>query len=279
MTGLERAHTGVVENPAGRSGLGYRVGTHSSFTATMRAALSRQAGLAGLTARHDADPSIALIDAWAIVLDALTFYQERIANEGYVRTAIERRSILELARAIGYELNPGVAASTALAFAVDDAGGSLASIALDMGIKVQSVPGQNELPQIFETTQAIDARPEWNALRPQAAERTYPDVGTTLLYLKGTATNLKSGDRLLVVGDERLGDPTSDRWDVRRVKAVTAVPPAAPTADPGAGFTMVELDRGIGETTPSDCRRRPTPRFMRSASARLCSVPTRRTGS
>ena len=43
----------------------------------------------------------------ACVADVLTFYQERIANEGFLRTATERRSVLELARAIGYELKPG----------------------------------------------------------------------------------------------------------------------------------------------------------------------------
>jgi predicted phage baseplate assembly protein len=243
-----------VANASGHSALSYRVGTHGSFKATMQAALSRQASLAGLTARHDADPSIALLDAWAIVLDALTFYQERIANEGYVRTAIERRSILELARAIGYELNPGVAAGAVLAFTMDGADGSPASVILEAGTKVQSVPGPNELPQLFETTEALDARPAWNALHPQTAERVYPDIGSTTVYLKGTSTNLKSGDRLLVVGDERLRDPESDRFDVRRVKTVAAVPPSTPTADLAAGFTIVELDRGLGQSDP---KRRP----------------------
>ena len=84
-----------VENPPGRSMLAYRIGTHSSFKATMQTALSRQAALGGLTTRKDDDPSIALLDAWATVLDVLTFYQERIANEGFVRTAVERRSEAE----------------------------------------------------------------------------------------------------------------------------------------------------------------------------------------
>ena len=42
--------------------------------------------LAGLTTRDPSDPSIALLDAWAVVADVLTFYQERIANEGYLPT-------------------------------------------------------------------------------------------------------------------------------------------------------------------------------------------------
>ena len=70
--------------------------------------------LAGLTTRDPSDPSIALLDAWAVVADVLTFYQERIANEGYLPTALERRSLLELSRLIGYRLRPGVSASVRL---------------------------------------------------------------------------------------------------------------------------------------------------------------------
>src|SRR5512147_1137707 len=76
--------------------------------------------LFALTTRERYDPSIALLDAWAIVGDILTFYQERIANEGYLRTATERRSIIELARLVGYRLRPGVAATVYLAYTLDN---------------------------------------------------------------------------------------------------------------------------------------------------------------
>ena len=63
--------------------------------------------LHGLTTRSRWDPSIALLDSWATVADVLTFYQERIATEGYLRTATERRSILELATARRLSTPPG----------------------------------------------------------------------------------------------------------------------------------------------------------------------------
>ena len=69
-----------------------------------------------LTARAPDDPDHRAARRLGDVADVLTFYQERIANEGYLRTATERRSVLELAREIGYELSPGVAAGTELAF-------------------------------------------------------------------------------------------------------------------------------------------------------------------
>src|SRR4029077_10325320 len=113
-----------VANPADLSALHYRVGTHGSFLETMLARLSElrldgRNPLLPLRVRTANDPSVALLDAWATVADVLTFYQERIANEGYLRTATERRSVLELARLVGYTLRPGVAASVFLAYTLD----------------------------------------------------------------------------------------------------------------------------------------------------------------
>jgi hypothetical protein len=82
----------------------------------------------------------------------LTFYQERIANEGFLRTATERLSVLQLARAIGYELKPGVAASTYLAFTLDDSAAAQSEVTIPAGTQVQSIPvKKGELPQTFET--------------------------------------------------------------------------------------------------------------------------------
>ena len=62
------------------------------------------AALRSLTTRDPDDFTIALLDGWATLADVLTFYQERIANELWLRTATERDSILRLAQLIGYRL-------------------------------------------------------------------------------------------------------------------------------------------------------------------------------
>src|SRR6478752_211725 len=142
------------ENRPGLPALAYRIGTHGSFRETMQAALSRQPALAELQTRAEDDPTLALIDAWATVADVLTFYQERIANEGYLRTATERRSVLELARLVGYRLRPGVAASTFLAYTLDPG----SEVTIDAGARAQSIPGPGELPQSFETADPLAAR-------------------------------------------------------------------------------------------------------------------------
>ena len=248
--GTEPLTPGSVENRPGLSELAYRVGTHGSFKQTMLAALTRGPALRDLTTREDDDPAVALIDGWATVLDVLSFYQERIANEGYLRTAAERRSILELARAIGYELNPGVAASTWLAFTLETAPGSPASAAIQAGAKAQSIPKQDEMPQVFETIETLEARAAWNALRVRSREMRFPREGEKVLYLQGTGLQLKAGDALIVVGQERTLDPEKGDWYLRRVEKVKEVRPDDPL-EADKAYTLVHLDRELGELGPA----------------------------
>jgi hypothetical protein len=232
--GLSVATPAQVTNRPGLSTIAYRVGTHAQFKRSMLARLSgiQPQALLNLTTREDDDFSIALLDAWATVADVLTFYQERIANESYLRTATERFSLLQLGRLIGYELRPGVAASTYLAFTLDDVAGAPDRTAIGAGAKVSSVPGQGSKPQTFETVEQIEARVEWNALRPKTTQARVPQRGDTQIHLQGISTNLKPGDALLFVGAERESKATSDQWEFRRVAAVAL--------EPGANRTRVE---------------------------------------
>jgi len=239
-------------NPPGQPALRYRLGTHHSFLQRMMARLSQQSDatgrrpLATLTTRDVADHSLALLDAAATLADVLTFYQERIANEGFLRTATERQSVLFLARAIGYELKPGVAASTYLAFTLDDSPAAPAQTVIPAGTQVQSIPSkQGELPQTFETTDEFVARKAWNALRPRVTRPQNLNKGSQTLYLAGVDTRLQPGDYLLLVGTERERDPGSERWDLRRILSVTPYP------DSTSGYTVVTWEPGLGSDRPS----------------------------
>jgi predicted phage baseplate assembly protein len=216
----------AVKNRPGLSAIAYRVGTHSQFKQSMLAALSdiTRPALQNLKTREDDDFSIALLDAAATMGDVLTFYQERIANESYLRTATERRSLLELGRLIGYELRPGVAASAFLAFTMDDTAGAPQETTVDIGTKVQSVPGPNEKAQTFETVEKITARVEWNAIKPQTFEAQQIVNGLQQLYLKGVNTNLQPGDPIVMVGAARESDQNSTLWEFRRLQSVTKFP-------------------------------------------------------
>lgn len=240
--GVESLTPAPLENQPGLSALAYRVGTHGTFKESMLAALSGHEALAGLTTRSDDDPAVALIDAWSATLDVLGFYQERIANEGYLRTAAERRSVLELARGIGYELRPGVAASTFLAFTLENVPGAPEQVTIAVGTKGQSIPGQDELPQTFETVEEITAKGIWNSLTPRLSAPQSIGWGTRKIYLSGTATRLQAGDLVLVVGEERTGDITNENWDVRKAKSVEV--------DREKNRTVVTFDQGLGSAVP-----------------------------
>ena len=198
--GVSAATPVGIFNRPGLSALAYRVGTHPDFKASMHTAISTLPALARLTTREADDPVIALLDGWACILDVLTFYQERIANEGFLRTAVERRSLLELARATGYELGPGVAASTWLAFTLDDSPGSPREVTIPAGTRALSLPEKDEPPQPFETAVDILARPEWNKLRPRTSEQQVLTLNDPV-FLRSTDVGLALGDPLLVLID------------------------------------------------------------------------------
>ncbi|MEE4109040.1 MAG: hypothetical protein V2I24_06815 [Halieaceae bacterium] len=225
------------------SEIAYRVGSQPEFLERMLAALSRDPDLQRLTTRALSDPAISLIDAWAVVLDILCFYNERIANEGWLRTATERRSIQDLARQVGYELNPGVSAHTYLAFTVAATLDGSETFPMPQGLKVQSIPGPDETPQVFETVSALNARPEFNAITPLQTEPQVFGRRTTSVWLAGTDTALAQGDLILLVGPDRLGDPGSERWDVRTVHEVRA--------DAANGRTRVTWQEDLGHSNPA----------------------------
>ena len=237
-------------NSPGQPALSYRLATYAVFLQRMLSQIASPntlanppAGpwtIANLTTRSDDDPTIALLDAWSVVLDVLTFYQERIANEGYLRTATEHRSVLELARAIGYELNPGVAAGTYLSFIIEDVIGSpsiaplptgpktpsaptqgastynAGIVTLPPGTQVQSVPPQGQTSQTFETSAELDARTNWNLMLPRNSRPAdfafYSDGNLYLLGVRSsfppsaTITDLAPQDIFLLNPDTPPND-------------------------------------------------------------------------
>lgn len=222
------------ENRPNLSAIVFRVGDHAQFKASMLTSLASTAypALANLRTREDDDFSIALIDAWASACDVLTFYQERLANEAYIGTATERLSIGELARLIGYRLHPGAAAETDLVILMEDPPGAkpdVADLVVPVGTRVQSQPGPDELPQVFETIADLEARVAWNTLRPRLTQPVVPSDGARSAWVAGTPS-LQVGDAIVFITRERWDEDFSGfdedtlLWDFRRV---TAVQPAA----------------------------------------------------
>ncbi|MEU9608442.1 putative baseplate assembly protein [Streptomyces sp. NPDC048057] len=218
-----------VWNRPGLPALAYLAGTHRQFLDMMLARLSQVGSgrLAALTTREPDDPAIALLDAWAVVGDVLTFYQERIANEGFLLTATEHESLVRLGQLVGHRPRPALAASVHLAYLLD-AG---ASCVVAAGSQVRSEPEPGGLPLVFETARDLTARAEWSRLPVRTTRPAGLDADDAVhapsVTVDGVASTLRPGDRLLFsYPDARL--------NVTRV--VAAVEP-----DPAGARTAVRL--------------------------------------
>jgi uncharacterized phage protein gp47/JayE len=195
---------GSFGNRAGLSAIGYRVGTYGSFRQQMFDAIAGMPALGALTTRQSDDYSVTFLELWAALLDVLTFYQERYANEAFLRTALQPASLQRLARLLDYRPSPGVAASAKLAFTLVPG----AALQIPIGLKVQNVPTQTSPAQTYETLEAISADARFNRLRIyQAPVAANPlAAGTTqatLDRLKGPAflAALAANDPVVIFND------------------------------------------------------------------------------
>lgn len=184
--------------------------------------------LPSLKTRDDNDPIIALLDSWAMALDVLSFYQQQFNNESYLKTATELLSARQLAREINYELNPGVAANTHLAFQVDTRANNTGIAVIPKGTQVQSIPSRGALPQTFETSQDLTAYATWNQLKPYQPQVTNTQTiygNSTSVWLAGIATGLTEGDVLLLTGTLNTGVAATDVAYQLTVQAVSVDAP------------------------------------------------------
>ncbi|QBR01439.1 putative baseplate assembly protein [Paraburkholderia pallida] len=249
-TGVGDETPASVANRPGLPALTYRVGTWAQFRASMVDALSSTGRLVTLKTRSDDDFTIALVDAFAVVCDILTFYSERSANEHYLGTATDPVSVQELAKLVGYQLAPGVAASVPLALtlqtpppAVPGAAPSGQQAVLTpprvqvaTGLQAQSVPVAGGQPVTYETIAPIEARASWNALKVRtrnALASTAANAGAGHLRLAGLVGAVQAGDWLLVVVTDSSGQQTGG---VSRVSQVSL--------DTATQTTVVQFDNG-----------------------------------
>ncbi|MER7497399.1 putative baseplate assembly protein [Streptomyces pharetrae] len=240
----ERRAPAPLHNPPGRTALDYRVDTYGSFLAALLDRLASPAypALNGLTVRTPDDPAIGLLDATAVLGDLLTFHSERIADEAYIRTANEHRSLVLLGRLVGHRPRPGVAAATHLAYTLErDPRAETLPVVVPRGARSHSVPASaDEESLTFETSRDLTARWDFNELKVRSRR---PSLVTpedlerrSELFVEGTANSLQTGDQLLFVFGERAG---GERM---------LLPVARARIDRGDGITAISLPRSAPRT-------------------------------
>ncbi|HEU0177913.1 MAG TPA: baseplate J/gp47 family protein [Blastocatellia bacterium] len=100
----------------GQQVIDYLARDYNSFRQALMDLIS--AKLPEWTDRSEADFGVVLIELFAYMGDILSYYQDRIANEAFLTTAQERRSVINHLRLIGYEMAPAAPAAAQLSLIV-----------------------------------------------------------------------------------------------------------------------------------------------------------------
>ncbi len=197
-----------ITNLPGQPQIAYRAGDFNSFRTALLTPLLAPEGQPpleqSLTAWQSgvgADPSVVdlavmMVEWWAYLGDILTFYNERISNEDYLRTAIQPDTPGALVRLLGYRPRPAIGATGNLAALLTPSILPGQTVTLPAGLQFQSKPGPGQSPQTYELlTKTILSQPD------HVPATTQPFLVTSAgnqLLLQGTVTTLSNGNLLLL---------------------------------------------------------------------------------
>lgn len=204
----QRPHRLVPSSPSNR--LMERCESTGTIAGRMRNALRQRAPFQRLgthsSSRGESPDGMldGLFDAFGTVFHVLDFYNNRIADEGFLGSATEERSILSLVKPLGVRPRPPLAASTHLSFTAFAVPGGDGTTLVDAGTAVQSIPEPGFLPQVFETVDSIRIQVAWNEMAPVlSTERVAPHFWshTTAAIVRGSAATIRVGARVLVTGE------------------------------------------------------------------------------
>lgn len=274
------ANAVAITNLPGLSAIQFRAGDFNSFRQALLTPLSAadEQSLSAWKANGDSNPAVAdlgmmMVEWWAYLADILTFYNERIANENYLRTALLPETPAELIEVLGYRPRPAIGATGTLAALVTPSIFPGQAVTLPKGLQFQSKPGPGGAPQTYELSQTttivlpdqVPATPPPNLIAQLerlgvgASKRflkkgpggipehphSIPQYG---VLLKGTVTSLSNG-MVLLLGPR---DAT-----VAPLLITLSQPPAVQNAQAGGKQTLVAF-------TSTD-----TPSAMTAENARL----------
>src|SRR6516165_10030178 len=117
-------HPSVIFNLPGRDIIAYRAGDYTAFRHALLHALEGEEQLTQLIDGRvrqiwqpsaSGDLALQMMEWWAYLADVLTLYNERAANQAYLRTADLPESVKRLIQILGYRPRPALGATGVLA--------------------------------------------------------------------------------------------------------------------------------------------------------------------
>jgi baseplate J-like protein len=173
------------------------------------------------TERSEADLGMMVLELLTATGDTLSYFQDRVANEAFLGSATQRRSVAGHLALLGYEMDEGASARTWLQFQVNQPH-TLGT----GGFQVSNTPTSDAEPVIvFETLTGATLDPRHNEMRLYTwgnEDCCLPREAVTAL-LVGRFEGLKAGDFLLFEDDR-------GQRDVVRLVADAQVGPAGALA-------------------------------------------------
>jgi hypothetical protein len=145
--------------------------------------------------RSEADLGMMLLELFAYTADNLSYMQDRVANEAFLMTATQRRSVAGHLQLIGYQMDEGAAAHTWLQFQV------LNRHTLTTDFKISNLPKTASEPVVvFEPLAVAKLDPQHNLISLYTAGNPDCCLQSTALgaALDGDYSNLEVGDYLLI---------------------------------------------------------------------------------
>ena len=139
------------------------------------------------TSRSPNDFGVVLVELFAYMGDILSFYGDRVANEAFLETATQRRSVLALARMLDYTPNGASAATVSLTFS---SAPGLGAVTIPAGTRVMTQSVGTE-PIYFETDEQLVIPAD------QVAGSVTATEGQTVFETLGTSTGTASQEYLL----------------------------------------------------------------------------------
>lgn len=179
--------------------------------------------LPGWTERSEADLGMMLLELLSATADTLSYLQDRVANEAFLGTATQRRSVAGHLALLGYEMDEGAAAQSWLQFQVSELH-TLGSA----GFQVSNTPTSDAEPVIvFETAAGTILDPRHNEMRlyTWGNENCCLPRDAVTAVLVGRFDGLRAGDYLLFEDD-------GGQRDVVRLVADAEVLAAGAVASP-----------------------------------------------
>lgn len=257
----------VLRIPAGLTALPRQTQTFPDVRRALLAAVAQKSALQGWRARGERDFGLMWLEMWAYVSDVLGFYDERIANESYLRTAVRRPSLRRIVDLLGYVPAPGTGGSATIAAIAE--GRTTVAVPEHTAFRSDAFAGQ--APQVFESevdTPVHALSNSWEIGPVQVSAFPSGFHGNELIF-EPTNFGLAKDRLALFTWPKNLDDATpNDPGDLdAEVRRVTAVQPF----EGKDGRTYVRVTLSASLKLPSGI----TTEQIRVRTPTVVGVPTR----